>query len=649
MRKLIYISLLLFCGIAFSQSKIRKADKLFVTHNFSEAALIYEEYIDKNPNASADRSLLIKAADAFYFVNDHRKAAMYYKKAYAIGASLQQPYLSRYVRSLRGIREYDQANQIHLTYLDTQGDRMEIDKFKREIEAFKKLSESERESRFTIFNLEANSEYSDFGTVFFNERVVFSSARTAGGMIKEIYEWNNQPYLSLFVADRSEHGELSNIQPLSADITSNYHDATFSFSPNGESVYFASSNQKNRKKMILDKSRKNNFKLYKANVVDGKLTGREELFFNSNDYSIGHPNISPDGKYLFFAANMPGGFGDADIYYCEIYEDGMLSEPRNAGANINTSGNDFFPFFSSENKLYFSSNGHMGFGGLDIYESEFTPETGFSKAVNLGKVVNTAYDDFAMVFYKDNKNGYFSSNRPQGKGDDDLYAFFRKPEPCDQHIVGTVKDKSNGENLSEVKIAVKDSLNNIVYELFTDEEGKYEVKIPCNQTVTLMFSKDKYIDKSVVQEIGEVDGEEITLDIELDKLEDLIIKDDKTGIERINLKPIYFEFNKWDITPEAELVLEKAIEVMTIFPDMVIKIESHTDSRGRDSYNLELSDKRAKSTQAYLYSKGIAQERIESAIGYGESRLLNKCRDGVKCTDEEHDLNRRSDFVIIKR
>ncbi len=649
MKKLIYISLLLSCAAVFSQSKIRKADKLFETHNFLEAAHMYEEHIEANPNANADKSLLLKAGDAFYFINEHRKASVYYRNAYAISSSLQQPYLSRYVRSLRGIREYNQADQIHLKYLETQGDRMEIEKYKRDIEAFKQLLESDKEPRFTIFNLESNSEYSDFGAVFFGERVVFSSARKESGVIKEIYEWNQQPYLSLFVADRSAHGELSNIQPLSSDITSHYHDATFSFSPTGEVVYFTSSNQKDGKKMILNRSRKNNFKLYKATMVDGKLTGREEMFFNSNDYSVGHPNISPDGKYLFFASDMPGGFGDADIYYCEIYEDGMLSEPRNAGANINTSGNDFFPFFSSENKLYFSSNGHMGFGGLDMYESEFAPETGFSKAVNLGKVVNTTYDDFAMVFYKDNKNGYFSSNRPQGKGDDDIYAFFRKPKPCDQYIAGTVKDKSSGNYLSEVKIAVKDSLNNVVYELFTDEEGKYEVKIPCNQTVTVLFGKEKYVDKSVVQEIGEIDEEQITLDVALDKLDDLIVKDDKTGIEKINLKPIYFEFNKWDITPEAELVLEKAIEVMTIFPDMVIKIESHTDSRGRDSYNLELSDKRDKSTQAYLYSKGIAQEHIESAIGYGETRLLNKCRDGVKCTDEEHDLNRRSDFVIIKR
>lgn len=648
MKKLLSIILLFACGLSFSQSKIRKADKLFNEHNFLEALVIYEDYIQKNPKAEEDKELLLRIGTAYYNINEHRKAVNYFQKAYA-KSDIQQPYLSRYVRSLRAIREYDKADEIHLKYLKSKGDRMEIEKFEKDIEAFKELLNSEEESRFTIFNLEANSDKSDFGAVFFNDKVVFSSAREDMGVVKELYEWNKQQYLSLYMADRNEHGELSNIQVFSKEIASNYHDATFCFAPDGKTVYFSSSNVKKGNKMVLDNSRKNHFKLYKAELKDGKLINKEELFFNSDDYSTGHPAISPDGKYLFFASNRPGGFGEADIYYCEIYEDGVLSEPRNAGANVNTSGNDVFPFFSSENILYFSSNGHQGFGGLDIYQSEFIPEQGFTKAVNLGKVVNTSFDDFAMVFHKDNKNGYFSSNRLNGKGDDDIYAFYRKPLPCDQFITGVLRDKASKEFLVDATVTVKDSLFNVIAEVKTDEEGKYEVKIPCDQKVEVTFSKDKYISKTIPQEIGTVDGEYITLDVELDKLEDLIVKDERTGMEKIKLDPIYFEFNKWDITPEAEVVLAKALEVMAIFPEMVIKIESHTDSRGRDAYNMELSDKRAKATQAYLYSKGIATERIESAIGYGESRLLNECKDGVKCTEEQHNINRRSDFIIIKR
>lgn len=645
----VYISFLFASAMAFSQGKIKKADKLFSSNDFSQATLIYEEYIEKKPNAELDKNLLLRTADAFYFINEDRKAVDYYKKAYAVTEDLHQPYLFRYVRSLRGIREYDKADEVYLKYLESKGDRMEIEKFKQDVLAFKELLNFEGESRFTIFNLEANSEYSDFGAVFFNDKVVFSSSRKEGGVIKDIYEWNKQPYLSLFVADRSEHGELSGIRLFSRDITSNYHDATLSFSLEDNVVYFSSSNQKKGNKMVLDRSGNNNFKLYRAELVEGNLVNKEELFFNSNNYSVGHPCISPDGKYLFFASDMPGGFGEADIYYCEIYEDGKLSEPKNAGPNINTPGNDFFPFFSSENKLYFTSNGHQGFGGLDIYESEFSEGLGFTKAVNLGKVINTSYDDFAMVFHKDNKKGYFSSNRPQGKGDDDIYAFFRKPPACDQYLTGTVRNKLSKELLLGAQIVVQDSLGNVFYKGQTNEKGVYEVKIPCNQKVKVVVSKEEYLDKSFEQQIGDINGEYITVDVDMDKFSDLISTDEKTGVEKINLETIYFDFNKWDITPQAAIVLDKAFEVMTIFPNMIIKIEAHTDSRGSDSYNLKLSDSRAKATQEYLYSKGLARERIVSATGYGESRLLNHCRNGVKCTDEEHDINRRSDFIVIER
>ena len=644
-KKIIYITFLFVFGSIYSQSKLKKADKLYEAYAFSEATIIYEDFITKNEN-NIDKETLIKTANAFYFINDMRKAATYYEKAYNI-SSLQQPYLSKYVWSLRGIREYEKADTVYLKYLESLGDAAAINRFKQDVEIFNELLHTEEESRFTIFNLETNTPYSDFGAVFYNDQVVFSSARPAQGIIKDIYSWNEQPYLSLFVAERTPHGELANIELFSKQITSNFHDATFSFSSDNESVYYTSSNV-NKKRLVLDNFSKNNFKVYRAKLIDGELSNIEDLFFNSDGYSVGHPHVTSDNKYLFFASDMPGGYGGADIYYCEIYEDGMISTPKNAGANVNTLGNDYFPFFI-DNKLYFSSSGHLGFGGLDIYESDFSKETGFSKPVNLGKVVNTPYDDFSIVFHKDEKNGYFSSNRPGGKGDDDIYAFFRKPLPCDQFVTGTVIDKKSKEALSEVSIVVKDSLNYTIQEVKTDADGKYEVKIPCNQKVMITASKEEYVDKSQEQTIGDVDGEYTTpLNFELDKLSDLIVKDE-SGLEKINLDPIYFDYDKWDITPQAATALDKAVEVMSIFPKMVIKIEAHTDSRGTDSYNLSLSDKRAKATQEYLYSKGLEADRIVSAIGYGESRLLNHCSNGVKCSNEEHDINRRSDFIILEK
>src|SRR5690606_33424854 len=446
-------------------------------------------------------------------------------------------------------------------------------------------------------NLEANSEYSDFGAAFYKDQVIFSSSRPAPGVVKGLYSWTEQPYLSLLVADRTEFGELQNINLFSKQITSDFHDATFSLAPDGQTVYYTSSNI-NKKRLVLDNFSRNHFKIFKAQLVDGELDQIEELFFNSDEYSCGHPFISPDGKFLFFASDKPGGYGGADIYYCIIYEDGMLSPPVNAGPNINTEGNDFFPAFY-ENTLYFSSNGHVGFGGLDIYESSWDAETGFSRAANLGKVVNTPYDDFAMVFYKDNKNGYFSSNRPGGKGDDDIYAFYRKPLPCDQIISGRVTDKKSKDPIEKATLTVRDSLKNVLVRTETDSDGNYQITVSCNQKVSITASKEGFVEQLLEIATGDVHQEEIdSVDFELDKLSDLITVDD-SGVEKINLETIYFDFNKWDITPQAAAVLDKAVEVMNLFPEMVIKIEAHTDSRGSHSYNLNLSDKRAKATQQY--------------------------------------------------
>ncbi|WP_347373225.1 OmpA family protein [Aequorivita sp. Q41] len=644
MKKLILFTLLIISGKSFSQAELRKADRLYEAHAYAEAAKLYSDKLEQGGTASTETFL--KAADANYFVNKMRAAATFYEKAMASDATIQEPYLSRYVRSLRSVRDYEKADEIYLDYLTKTGNTIAIEKFKNEIAAFKALNESEEPSRYAVSNLNINSKYSDFVNVIRGEEVIFSSARP--GAAKELYDWNEQPYLSQYVATKTETGQLANPQLFGQQISSKYHDATIAFVPNSETVYYTSS-ALNKNRLLLDDEQKNNFNIYKGIYKDGKITGKETLFFNSNDYSTGHPSVTSDGKYLFFASDMPGGYGEADIYYCEIFEDGKLSTPKNAGALINTAGNDFFPSMH-DGELYFSSNGHLGFGGIDNYASKFDSKEGtFTKPENLGKVVNTIDDDFSIIFNEDGNSGYLSSNREGGKGDDDIYFFTRTPLPCDQFISGKIIDKLSKNVLSDATITVKDSTNIVIQTLQAEEDGTYKVKVPCDNTVTVTASKEGYIAKTETVTTGSVDGENTPeLNFELNKYEDIIVKDDK-GVEKIKMDPIYFDYNKADITESAAAVLNKAAEVMRDIPEMTIKIESHSDSRGPAAYNLSLSDKRAKATQQYLYSQGIAEERIESAIGYGESRLLNECADGVKCSDEQHDVNRRSDFVIIKR
>lgn len=642
-KNILFAFMLVIATQGFSQAILKKADRLMDSYAYKEAADIYNSYIEENTNINPEAYL--KAANANYFTNNMRKAVSYFEKASANNSSLEEPYLSRYIRSLRSVRDYEKAEKVYLDYLKKTGGQQAQEKFKNEVAAFQEILNSEEPSRYTLINLDVNTKYSDFVNVIYGDQVIFSSSRP--GAAKELYTWNEQPYLSQYISKKTDNGQLTDASLFAQQISSNFHDATIAIMPNSDVVYYTSSAIK-KNRLLLDQGNNNNFSLYKGKLIDGKITGKEQVFFDSSEYSTGHPSISPDGKYFFFASDMPGGFGEADIYYCEIFEDGKLSTPKNAGTKINTSGNDFFPSLVN-GELYYSSNGHLGFGGIDIYTSEFTPKVGFSVPVNLGKVVNTSDDDFAIIFNKDNNSGYLSSNREGGKGDDDIYYFTRKPLPCDQFITGIVTDKLSKNILNDAIITVKDSTNTAIQTVKTKEDGSYEVKIPCNNKVTLIASKEGYVEKSETITTGDIDGEFTPkVNFELNKYDDIIVKDDK-GVEKIKMDAIYFDYNKWDITPAAAIVLDKAAEVMKDILDMTIKIEGHTDSRGSAKYNLTLSDKRAKATQEYLYSQGIVKDRIESAIGYGESRLLNHCSDGIKCTNEEHEINRRSDFIIIKR
>jgi len=643
----LFIPLLFLVTIStgFSQGKLSKADRLFKTNAFKGAATNYNDYIENNDDIKLET--LLQAAEANYNIHENQKAAMFYKRAFSMDSNMPEEHLTRYVRSLRSTREYETADKIYLDFLEKNTNQALKEQFIKERDSFNVLLHSDKEPRYIVTNLGINTEYSEFAPVMYKDSLIFSSSRP--GASKELYEWNEQPFLSLFVAKKGENGVIENPKLFSKQIKSKFHDAAIAFSPNSNVIFFTTSNTK-KSKLILDTDRNNQFMLYKATMEDGKITNQKELFFDSKEYSVGHPNVSPDGKYLFFASDMPNGYGEADIYYSEIYEDGMLSEPKNAGPNINTSGNDFFPFLATDGTFYFSSNGHVGFGGLDVYASVFNKENqSFSEVKNIGKVANTNYDDFSIIFNQDNTAGYLASNRPNGKGDDDIYHFTRSPLACNQTIAGNIKDQKDSLNLADVTVTVKDSTNTIIQTLVTDKDGNFEVTIPCNNKVSITADKTDYFKQTKNTETGDKDkGTTPPVNFMLEKATDMIVEDEE-GFEKIKMDPIYFEYDKTDITPQAATALDGAVKLMNFYPDMVIKIEAHTDSRGSDSYNLSLSDKRAKATQEYLYSKGIATNRILSAKGFGESRLLNKCSNGVKCTDEEHEKNRRSNFIILEK
>lgn len=644
MKKILLLCLLCSFSAVVAQSKSKKADKLFDTYHFVDAAKAYDEFLEKEK--SPGTQTLKNAGDSYYFIDDMRNAMKYYQRLHEIqGATMEDKYFLRYAESLKGVGDYDKANDVAKEYLVKKGDERLVASYNHQRR--QRDSMATQRSLYKIFNLDINTDKSDFGTAFYGDKIVYSSSKDTTQFKNKLYSWNKQPFLKLYVAERNAvNGSLFNDTPFLPNTKSKYHEATMAFSPDLKTVYY-SNNIVRKRKLVNDPNGTNNFQITRGTIEDGKLVKPEKLFFNSKDYSVGHPALSSDGKWLFFSSDMPGGYGETDLYVCQVAEDGTIGSPKNLGPTINTIGNDMFPFFSN-GMLYFSSNAHFGWGGLDVYESKFYGDMKFSEPRNLGAPINSNKDDFAYIVDATDGYGYFSSNRSMGKGDDDIYYFTKEKPTCNQIISGRVINAKTKLPILEANIKVLNQFGDQVSETNTNAEGIYKVTVPCNGKLKVSAAKLNHSTDQKEVETSGLDGTETkNINFELSNYADLIKKEGDQ--EKVDINPIFFEYNKSVITPQAATELDKVVFVMTRFPNVKIKIESHTDSRGKDAYNLKLSDARAKSTQDYILSKGIDPLRIQSAIGYGESRLTNKCANGVKCTEAEHLANRRSDFIVIEK
>ena len=341
-------------------------------------------------------------------------------------------------------------------------------------------------------------------------------------------------------------------------------------------------------------------------------------------------------------SDREGGIGQTDIYVVDINEDGTYSEPKNLGSKVNTEGREMFPFVAKDSTLYFSSDGHLNLGLLDIYKSNVLKDENATPE-NMGAPFNSGYDDFAFFINSDEEFGYFSSNREGGKGNDDIYSF--AAFECKQIVNGIVTDEKTGDPLAEATVELINESGKIINQVTTDATGAYIFEIECDKNYSLRGSKPDY--KDDVKEFSS------TSENNKEHIVNLVLTPLIPDGDQIVINPIFFDFDKWNIRTDAQYELEHIVDVMRQHPTMVIKIESHTDTRGTDKYNERLSDRRAKSTRDYIISRGIDANRIESAIGYGEYQLI--------ITDEEirklptrkekeaaHQKNRRSYFYIVK-
>ncbi|WP_121668029.1 OmpA family protein [Mesonia aquimarina] len=621
--------------VVFSQTGNKKADALFSKMSYVEAAKVYEKVIDQG---NMSMPILKRAGDAYYFNTEMEKANKWYSKLVSeYPEEVSAEYIFRYLQTLEGKEDYVLAKKwmkIYAERAENKDDRAQnFSQEKITIEDILALPQ-----QFMLQNLSINSSNSDFGPMFYKDQLVYATTVDSSYFKTDNYQWNDQPYLNLHLGKINPlKTDVSYLKRFSETINTKYHEAGIAFSPDEKTIYFTRNNYE--KKLKRDDEGINHLKLYSAEAEinsDSTVTWKnvKDLPFNGINYSVGHPSVSKDGKKLYFVSDMPGSIGATDIFVVDILGDGKFSKPKNLGESINTSGREMFPYITEE-KLYFASDGHLGLGALDVFESFYDEEI-FQKPKNLGAPLNSNLDDFAYIVDEETQKGYVCSNRKSGKGDDDIYSFERIV--CKQQIKGIVLSELSGLPLASA--TVKLYLNEkIIDSSETNISGEFDFlkQINCGENYKILASKNKYLPNekeiSVLQYSGET-----TTSIAL-----------KNATSKINTGIIFFDLDKSNIRQDAAVELNKVVYIMKRHPEMLIKIESHTDSRADDDYNLKLSNDRAKATKAYIVSQGIEENRILSAIGYGETRLLNDCENNVPCTKEQHDLNRRSEFIIVRR
>jgi outer membrane protein OmpA-like peptidoglycan-associated protein/tetratricopeptide (TPR) repeat protein len=637
---LFYIAIISVLSInMYSQeARLAKAEKKYDNYAFVDAIKTYEKLANKGYK-SAD--MFKKLGNAYYFNSKLEDAAKWYTELFTMEAEIEPEYYYRYAQTLRAIGENKKADEIMIKFnAFAQND----DRGKLFMENRDYMSEIKANSdRYDIEPTSLSTPYSDYGTAIYLNKLVYASAKDTGSIQQRKHSWNNQYFTDLYSAELGDEMVVGKTTKFDKLVNTRFHESTAAFTKDGKTMFFTRNNF-NKDKKGFDGNDITLIKIYKATFENNKWINITELSINSDNYSTAHPALSPDEKTLYFASDMPGTVGLSDIFKVAINEDGSLGNPVNLGNLINTAGRETFPYISADNELYFSSNGHPGIGGLDVFVSKINAEGNFNKVQNVGADINSPMDDFAYMIDSKSRLGFFSSNKDGGQGLDDIYRFLETRRlTCEQELFGKITDIETHEVLSDTKITVFDNMFNELGTTQSDKDGNYSLIVECDMKLYVRAEKMDYTTKEVKATTLDENGK-TELNIELEKARCKVVVGDDLG-KCFGITNIYFDFDKSDIRYEAAIDLEKILDVLIEYPAMKLDIRSHTDSRGSSKYNEALSERRAKSTMGWLIKNGVAKDRL-TAKGYGEYKLINRCVDGVECTEEEHQLNRRSEFII---
>lgn len=612
--------------------QVKKANKQFENYAYSDAIQSYMRIVDRG---KATIETYAKLGDAFYFNAKLIEANKWYNELFSISnnSKIEGHYYFRYAQTLKAVGQQDKAEEILKYWVNNFASEQERKYYI--VSASIKDGNYIKKGALKLELASFNSDYSDYGAIAVNDKIVFASSRPMYDESKVIDKWTNESYISLFEATNSSEKDIIPIALGHTDKRIN--ESSVAFSKDASTMFFTTNNVNIKRKKRYNKKGSSLLKIFKATKLENGAWGSiEELSINSDDFNTAHPSLSPDEKYLYFSSDRPGGYGESDLYKVELHNLMPVNQPINLGENINTSGRETFPFISKE-ALYFSSDSRIGYGGLDIFKVDILSNDMMSEVKNLGKQFNSSFDDFAY-FSTSQNTGFISSNRPNKEyKSDNIYSFTLCSTEFFGKVIGEEKLEGIGESVLRFRLIKEDE----VFELLTDETGSfYTEDLRCNQEYSIAVESKGYESKTLLINLGE-ESPQKEQDIFLKEISNTIWKDSV-------IEPIYFNFDKAFIRKESIATLNKILNVLATYQGVKIEIRSHTDSRGSKAYNLTLSEKRARETVKWLIDNGGDKERI-TFKGMGESELLNNCDDKTPCSSEKHAINRRSDFKIIKQ
>ncbi len=626
MKNIITLLLCLTFVIGSAQDKdTKKADELYQRMAYADAT---DAYLKLLKRGKGSRYVFEQLGYCYYQINDLKGAATYFKRVVK-GRKVNPEVFYTYAQVLKASGNLSEHDMYMNQFAAAKPEDPRAQAFKENPMAIAQMLEAF--PAFDAKNLsDINTEYSEFGGTLVGKDFYFTSSRNT---TRKKYHWDDQPFLDVYKAELVGN-TIKNAKILEGDVNTKYHESGVALSADGKRLYFDRNDYLDGK-YVKDENGVNQINLYYSELVDGGWKGVYTVPFNNSEYSVGHPALSPDGKTLYFASDMPGGYGASDLYKVSVNEDGSFGTPENLGAGINTSGKELFPSLDSNGTLYFASNGHMGLGGLDVFKAE-AQNGGFGEVQNLGNGANSTGDDFAFVFNPETESGFVSSNREGGKGMDDIYQVTPKVPPCDVIIDVLVVNAYTDEPLFGARVSLGDGSSDRLSTIQTSEAGTGQLMGACNSALTVSAQYAGFEPETI--DIDPSGNASMNKTLKLKPVEAIIVDD------KIELETILFDYNKSDIKPQAAFELDRLVEIMKKYPKLVVRVESHSDTQGDADYNRALSDRRAQATVQYVIDQGIDAMRI-SGQGFGEDQPVVDC--GDNCSEEDHEKNRRSEFIIV--